>query len=121
MKNKVKPTKKQISTFKHMKNAKTLQEAMLAGGYSKSSSLKPKQNFTDSEGFKSLVDQYKGDLIKAGFSTEMLAEVQMEGLFDQDARVRLDYIKETKKDIGLINSVSENPKRRITFEEFAEQ
>jgi hypothetical protein len=99
--NKIKPTKKQKQTFLHMSRAKSLQDAMLAGGYSKSSSLKPKQNFTDSKGFQVLVEQYRGDLIRAGVSSEILAEVQAEGLFDQDAKVRLDYLKETKKDFGL--------------------
>ena len=102
MKNKVKPTDKQIQTFKHMDKAKTLQEAMLAGGYSRKSSLKPKQNFTDREGTKVLVEEYKGHLEKAGISPELLAEIQAEGLFDQNAAVRLGYLKESKKDFGLL-------------------
>lgn len=100
-KNKVKPTKKQIQTFKHMKRAKTLQEAMLKGGYSKTTSLMPKANFLDREGVKTLMEKYREDLINAGISTEMLAEIQAEGLFDQNAAIRLGYLKETKKDLGI--------------------
>ena len=102
MKNLVKPTKKQIQTFQHMKNAKTLQEAMLKGGYTKSSSLNPKLNFMDREGTKSLIEQYKADLIKCGISSEMLAEIQTEGLFDQNAGIRLGYLRETKKGKNLV-------------------
>ena len=97
----VKPTKKQIQTFKHMAKAESLKEAMLAGGYSEQSSLKPKQNFTDREGTKVLMRQYKDSLVKAGISPELLAEIQAEGLFDQNSAIRLGYLKETKKDFGL--------------------
>ena len=101
-KNKVKPTDKQKQTFKHMKTAKSLQEAMLAGGYSESTSLKPKQNFTDADGVKVLLEEYKGHLENAGITPELLAEIQSEGLFDQNAKTRLGYLKETKKDFGLV-------------------
>ena len=111
-KNQVKPTEKQKQTFKHMKKAKSLQDAMLAGGYSKSTSLKPKQNFTDSKGAKVLFKQYKNHLTNAGISPELLAEVQAEGLFDQNAQVRLGYLKETKKDFGLIHD-SEGTKVQV--------
>lgn len=112
MKNKVKPTEKQLKTFEHMKKAKSMQEAMLKGGYSKSSSLKPKQNFTDREGVKPLLEQYQEHLINAGISPEILAEIQAEGLFDQNSAIRLGYLKETKKDFGLgieqVNNVQIN-------------
>lgn len=121
MKNLVKPTKKQEATFKHMAKAKSLQEAMLKGGYSKSSSLKPKQNFTDREGVKPLIEQYRDDLINAGISLELLAEIQAEGLFDQNAAVRLGYLKESKKDLGVSAPTEDsNLKRRIVAEEFFE-
>lgn len=97
-----KPSKKQQQTFEHMKKADSLKDAMVAGGYSLVTASHPKQNFIGSKGFKTLVEKYKHDLENAGFTTEMLAEIQMEGLFDQDAKVRLEYIRETKKDIGLI-------------------
>ncbi len=99
--NKVKPTPKQKKTFEHMKKAKSLQEAMLQGGYSQLTSTHPKQNLIESQGFKVLLEQYREDLVRAGVSSEILAEIQAEGLFDQDAKVRLDYIKETKKDLGI--------------------
>lgn len=83
-----------------MKKAQTMREAMLAGGYSQVSVDNPK-NFTDSRGFQILMEEYRNDLIKAGATPEMLAEIQVEGLFSQDDRVRLEYIKETKKDFGL--------------------
>lgn len=102
-----------------MKKAKTLQEAMIKGGYSKNSSLYPKENFLDREGVKPLIEQYREDLINAGLSTAMLAEIQAEGLFDQDPRVRLEYLKETKRDIGIMNQVDQgNVKKRIIAEEF---
>jgi len=123
MTNKVKPTEKQTKTFQHMKKAKSLQEAMLMGGYSKSSSLKPKQNFTDREGVKPLIEQYRNDLINCGISTTMLAEIQTEGLFDQNGAVRLGYLRETKKDFGLSTSDDrpEGLKRRIIAEEFFQE
>ena len=104
-KNKVKPTEKQKKTFLHMQRAKTLQEAMLKGGYSKNSSLYPKLNFLDREGVKPLIEQYRDYLINAGISPEILAEVQAEGLFDQNGAVRLGYLRETKKDFGIINEI----------------
>ncbi len=100
-KNKVKPTKKQIQTFQHMKKAKSLQEAMLKGGYSKKTAIAPKHNFLDRAGTKTLIEQYREDLINAGISSELLAEIQAEGLFDQNAAIRLGYLKETKKDLGI--------------------
>lgn len=100
-KNKVKPTKKQRQTFKHMKTALTLRDAMLAGGYSKKTATHPKQNYIEKEGTKVLLKEYKGHLEGAGLSPEILAEIQAEGLFDQNAQVRLGYLKETKKDFGI--------------------
>lgn len=108
-KNKVKPTKKQERTFKHMARAKTLQEAMLKGGYSKNSSLYPKQNFLDLEGTKTLIEEYREDLINAGVSLEVLAEIQAEGLFDQNSGIRLGYLKETKKDMGVFQPDNKPP------------
>ena len=120
MPNKVKPTKKQLQTFEHMKRAKSLQEAMLKGGYTKATSINPKHNFIEAKGVKPLIEQYRDDLIKCGISTTMLAEIQTEGLFDQNGAVRLGYLKETKKDFGLATSDdnSGNVKRRIVAEEF---
>jgi len=100
-KNKVKPTELQKETFKHLHHAKTLQEAMLKGGYSKNSSLYPKANFLDREGTKSLINQYREELRKAGVSIEVLAEVEASGLFDENGAVRLGYLKENKKSLGL--------------------
>jgi hypothetical protein len=102
--NKVKPTEKQRQTFQHIKHAKDLQTAMLAGGYSVQTSKNPKQKLVDSRGFQILLQEYREDLKKAGVSSELLAEIQAEGLFDQDPRVRLDYVKETKKDLGIGNN-----------------
>ena len=102
MKNKVKPTEKQEKTFLHMAKARSLQEAMLKGGYSLATSTHPKQNFIEREGVKPLIEQYRDQLINAGISSEILAEIQAEGLFDQNAAVRLGYLRETKRDFGLI-------------------
>ena len=107
-KNKVKPTAKQIKTFQHMKNAKTMQEAMLKGGYSKNTALMPKANFLDREGVKPLLKKYQEELINAGISTGVLAEIQADGLFDKNAAIRLGYLKETKKDFGLNNDETVN-------------
>jgi hypothetical protein len=101
MKNKVKPTEKQLKTLQHLNSARTLQEAMLAGGYSESSSRKPKQNFTDREGTKTAIEEYKGHLINAGASPEILAEIEVAGLFEENGAIRLGYLKEVKKTFGL--------------------
>jgi len=113
--NKVKPTKKQRQTFEHMKTARSLQEAMLAGGYSKSTSLKPKQNFTDLRGVNVLLKEYKGHLENAGISPKLLAEIQAEGLFDQNAQTRLGYLKETKKDFGIIQEEKAIPQTQVNI------
>lgn len=98
---KVKPTEKQLSTFENIKRGMKLRDAMLAGGYDETSALNPKQNLVDSRGFTELIKEYREDLKRAGITKEVLAEVQAEGLFDQDAKVRLEYLKETKKDLGF--------------------
>jgi hypothetical protein len=100
-KNNVKPTEKQKRAFHHLTKAKTAQEAMLAAGYSAITSQKPKQNLTDAAGFRVLIEEYREDLRKCGITHEILAEIQAEGLFSPDDKVRLDYLKETKKDLGL--------------------
>ncbi len=99
--NHVRPTEKQKQTFKHMGKAKSLQEAMLAGGYSKKTAVNPKENFVEREGTKVLLKEYTKHLENTGISPEMLAEIQAGGLFDESAQVRLGYLKETKKDFGL--------------------
>ena len=101
--NKVKPTFKQEKAFANIERGLKLRDAMLAAGYSEVSSSRPKQNLVDSRGFKELIKEYREDLKKAGITKEVLAEIQAEGLFDQDARVRLDYLKETKKDLGFVS------------------
>jgi len=69
---------------------------------------------------RTLVGQYREELRKAGVSIEVLAEIEAAGLFDENAAVRLGYLKENKKSLGL--SVDEkdegNLKRRIVAEEF---
>lgn len=101
IKNKVHPTEKQKRAFYHLNNAKTMQEAMLKSGYSAITSQDPKKNLTDSAGFRVLMEQYREDLRRSGINPEILAEIQAEGLFSPDDKVRLDYLKETKKDFGL--------------------
>lgn len=101
MKNKVKPTEKQLKTMQHLKTAKTLQEAMLKGGYSKATSTHPKQNFIDSVGAKSLIEEYRGHLINAGASPEIMAEIEVAGLFEENGAIRLGYLKEVKRSFGL--------------------
>jgi len=100
--NKVKPTEKQRSTFEHIKRGMKLRDAMLEAGYSKETAQKTKQNFTDRAGVQPLIEQYKKLLIKNGLSLDMLAEIQIEGLFDENGAVRLGYLRETKKDMGLV-------------------
>lgn len=121
-KNKVKPTQRQIKTFEHMQKAKSLREAMLKGGYSEKSAIDPKGNFLEREGTKTLIEQYREHLINAGISPELLAEIQAEGLFDQNSAIRLGYLKETKKDFGLGSDTERQDglKRKVTFEEFFE-
>lgn len=99
--NKVKPTEKQKEAFKHMKTAKTLQEAMLKGGYSIKSSENPKQNFVDRAGTQTLIQEYKELVEKAGISPEIMAEVEAAGLFSENDQTRLNYLKELKKTFGI--------------------
>jgi hypothetical protein len=88
--NKVKPTPMQLSTFENIKRGMKLRDAMLAGGYSEQTSKNTKQKLVESRGFQ-----------------EVLAEIQAEGLFDADAKVRLDYIRENKRDLGLLSEKGE--------------
>lgn len=105
MKNRVKPTKKQRSTFEHIKRGMALKDAMLAAGYTEAVANSPKQNFLDAAGVKPLIQQYRELLIKNGLSLDLMSELQIEGMFDENAAVRLQYIKETKKDLGMIQDV----------------
>ena len=118
-----KPTVKQCKALENIKRGRTLKDAMVLAGYKTSTSLKAKQNLTDSVGFQSLIQEYREDLKKAGVTKEVLAKIQAQGLKDLDAKVRLDYLKETKKDLGLVTDSSDNPnvKRRFVAEEFFEE
>ena len=107
MQNKIKPTEKQLSTFENIKRGMKLRDAMLAAGYKPSTGINPKAKLVDSKGFQVLIKEYREDLRRAGVTKEVLAEIQAEGLFDQDAKVRLDYLKETKKDLGFIEDKQE--------------
>jgi hypothetical protein len=55
----------------------------------------------EKSGVQQLIHQYRGYLMKAGATPEVLSEIQVEGLFDNNAAIRLGYLKETKKDFGL--------------------
>lgn len=87
--------------MKHLTTAKTLQEAMLAGGYSEQTATHPKQNFIDAAGTKVLLKEYRDHLTKAGASPEVLAEIEVAGLFEENGAIRLGYLKEVKKSFGL--------------------
>lgn len=100
-KKKRKPTAKQKQTFEHVKKGMQLRDAMLAGGYTPQTATHPKQNFIDAKGTQTLIEKYKDLLLKAGIDLPVLVEIQAEGLFDQNAAIRLMYLKETKKDFGL--------------------
>lgn len=121
MKYKTKPTEKQLKTMHHLKTAKTLQEAMLAGGYSAQTATHPKQNFIEAAGTQTLIEQYRVHLINAGASPEILAEIEVAGLFEENGAIRLGYLKEVKKSLGISDGDKENNsnvKKRIVAEEF---
>lgn len=100
-KRKRKPSEKQVRTFQHMNKAISMREAMLAGGYSEATSSHPGAKLVASKGFKTLVEEYRGHLVHAGITPEILAEIQADGLFEQDGDLRLKYLKETKKDFQI--------------------
>lgn len=101
---KTKPTKKQRKAFENIEAGMSKRQAMLAAGYSLKSAGNPKQELLETKGYQQLVNEYRAHLKNAGITPEILADIQAEGLFDQDARVRLEYIKETKKDLGMVNN-----------------
>lgn len=101
MGNKVSPSPKQKTAFEYLKTARDLGEAMRKAGYSEITSTHPKQNLVDTAGFKMLVNQYREELKTAGVNTEIMAKIQAAGLFDKDPKIRLEYLKETKRDFGL--------------------
>lgn len=101
MSNKVHPTPRQKAAFEYIKKTKSLQEAMISAGYSEKTATHPKQNFVNRVGFQVLLNQYREQLKRVGISIEILAQIQASGLFDEDPKIRLEYLKETKKDLGL--------------------
>jgi len=84
-----------------MHSAMTKREALLEAGYSEATAKNPKANFYEAPGYKKLIEEYRKYLIKAGITPEIVADIQAEGLFDQNAGIRLGYIKEFKKDWGI--------------------
>lgn len=119
MKNKVKPTAKQKKAFEHLKAGLTKQQAMLKAGYSPKTALNAKQNLMEAPGTQVLIHQYREELRKAGVTTEVLAEVEAAGLFEDNPNVRLEYLKEAKKSLGInTQEMPENLKRRVVAEEF---
>ena len=98
---KKKPTQMQLLAIQHLKAGLTKQQAMLKAGYSEVSSRNPKINLMDRAGTKTLIEQYREQLRKAGVSIDVLAEVEAAGLFDENGAVRLGYLKENKKSLGL--------------------
>lgn len=122
MKKPRKPTELQKKAFQHLQSGLTKQEAMLKAGYSAESSQNPKLNLMERAGTKTLIEEYREELRRAGVTTEVLAEVEASGLFEENPNVRLEYLKEAKKSLG-INAVEtqDNVKRRIVAEEFFDQ
>lgn len=108
---KAKPTEKQKKAFKYLQTAKDKKEALLKAGYSLNTANNAKANFFEAEGYKALIAEYRSHLAKNGVTPEILADIQTEGLFDDNAQVRLQYVKETKKDLGLVE-----PKETIGIE-----
>jgi hypothetical protein len=100
-KNKVKPTAKQRKTFENIPGSKSLGEAMVKGGYAPKTSTHPSSKLVESEGFRLLIEEYREKLLETGVNIDLMAEIQRSGLGDKDAKVRLDYLKEAKKDFGL--------------------
>lgn len=118
-KNKVKPTLKQRKAFENIEKAMSMRQAMIQAGYSEKSAKAPKQNLLETRGYQTLQEKFNNHLTRNGVTPEMLAEIQTEGLFDQNGAIRLMYVKETKKDLGIgQTSNPEGVSKRITFEEF---
>jgi len=99
---KVKPTKLQREAFSNIQKGMSKRQAMMAAGYDATTAQNPTANLVATPGYQALKEEYKKHLEKAGVSLEILAEIQAEGLFDQNAGVRLGYVKEAKKDFGLV-------------------
>jgi len=122
IKNKVRPTEKQIKTFENIKAGMKPFEAARLAGYSDQTVLDTRQNILNAPGFLTLVHEFREDLAKAGVTKEVIATIQAEGLKSRDPKVRLDYLKEAKKDLGLYAPAQPqdngNLVRRYTAEEF---
>jgi len=98
---KVKPTKRQKEAFKFIASGMNKRRAMLKAGYSEKSAVNAKQNIMETRGYQELIKEYRDQLKKQGVNSEVLAQVQAKGLDDIDPKVRLDYLRENKKDLGL--------------------
>lgn len=99
--NKRKPTEKQLEVIKRMHSAKSLQEAMQQAGYSRATSENPKQNFMERAGVQTALREYRDLLFNAGAFPEVLAEIEAAGLFEENGAIRLGFLKEVKKSLGL--------------------
>ena len=120
-KNKIKPTEKQRLAFENIQSGMSKREAMLKAGYSLKTSGNPKEKLVETRGYQELVNEYRGHLVRAGITPEILADIQAEGLFDQNAGVRLGYLKETKKDFGLEKNDTLNTAIQINFGDHAKK
>ncbi len=107
--NKVKPTPMQRAAFENMRSSSNPTEAMLKANYSEKTALNPRANLVGREGFKLLIEEYREALRKQGISVDFMAEVQTSGLHDKDAKVRLEYLKETKKDFAIFQPDNAKP------------
>lgn len=117
--NKVKPTAMQIKAFQNLQAGMTKEQAMLKAGYTAKSARNPKTSLMGRTGIKTLIEQYREDLKKAGVTKEVLAEVQARGLKDNNAVTRFTYLKESKKDLGIeAPEVEDGLTRKLTIEEW---
>lgn len=98
---KKKPTERQLKMIQYMKTAKTKQEAALKAGYSVATARNPRQNILKGLGTREALNQYREYLLEAGISPELLADIEAAGLFVEHDGIRLGYLKEAKKSLGV--------------------
>ena len=138
MKNKVRPTRKQLKTLeiKQANPNMPLGQAMKQAGYSKTTSYHPKQNFIELKGTQLAIDQFKEKLaglgitpvFMAGKYNEWLNATKIKSSMTEPDRVVPDYETQLKvkddvnKVLGLeLEKNQGNVKKRIVAEEFFQE
>lgn len=84
----------------------TKKQALIQAGYSPSVATVHARDIINSDGFKTLQKEYHYHLDKMGVDVKLIAEKMRAGIEGEDKKASvLEYLKETKRDLGLSKDV----------------